>query len=103
MAVHHRRSPPPPPPRRTLPPPLQAKVGKSEIHNGENLIGPFLLHKLLGPNPPLLMLPCPHSHLALTSPQKQNNPQEHMSRPACASGTTKTMREPNLVLLCRRP
>ena len=43
-------SPPPPPG-----PPAQTKVtiaGKNEICNRENLIGPFLVRKLLGPRPP---------------------------------------------------
>ena len=46
------------------PPPPQTKVtivGKNEIYNWENLIGPFLVHKLLGPrpppSPPLLIFP----------------------------------------------
>ena len=38
-------------------------VGKNEIDNRENVVGPFLVHKLLGPRPsplpppPLLTLP----------------------------------------------
>ena len=35
---------------------LQTKVtivGKNEIYNRENLVGPFLVHKLLGPRHPL--------------------------------------------------
>ena len=43
-------------------PPLRTKgtvVGKNEIYNQENVIRPFLVHKLLGPRPsPLLTLPC---------------------------------------------
>ena len=37
------------------PSPLQTKatiVGKNEVYNRENLVGPFLVHKLLGPRPP---------------------------------------------------
>ena len=55
----------PPPPRASLgglppkpPPPLQTKViivGKNEICNWENLIGPFLVHK--SPPPPILPPP----------------------------------------------
>ena len=64
MAVHRRRTPPPPRPR-----PPQTKVtiaGTNEIYRWEDLVGPFLVHKLLGPKPPappppppplLLMLP----------------------------------------------
>ena len=53
---NHRRSPPPPPHKTKVTP-----VGKNEIYNAENLIGPFLVHKLSGPRPPsppssLLML-----------------------------------------------
>ena len=42
-----------PPP---LDPPLQTKVtteGKNEVSNWENLVGPFLVHIILGPRPPL--------------------------------------------------
>ena len=50
-----------PPPPRTPSPPLQTKVtteGKNEIYDRENLVGPFLVHKILGPRPPpLLILP----------------------------------------------
>ena len=46
---------PPPPPR--TPPLLQTIAGKNEIHKRENLVGPFLVHKLLGPKPLLLILP----------------------------------------------
>ena len=38
---------PPPPPRTKV-----TIVGKNEIYGTENLIGPFLVHKLLGPSPP---------------------------------------------------
>ena len=57
IAVHHRR--------RGTPLPLQTKVsivGKNEIYKRENLVGPFLVHKILGPRrppPPLLILPKP--------------------------------------------
>ena len=38
-------------------------VGKNEIYNGENVVGPFLIHTLLGPRQPpppsLTPLPCP--------------------------------------------
>ena len=40
----------PPPPDA---PPHQSDRGKNEIYNRENLIGPFLVHKILGPSPPL--------------------------------------------------
>ena len=36
-------------------PPLQTEVtivGNNEIYRWENLVGPFLVHKLLGPRPP---------------------------------------------------
>ena len=51
MAVHHRRrggaplNPLPPQTKVTI-------VGKNEIYNWENLVGPFLVRKLLGPRPP---------------------------------------------------
>ena len=48
-------NPPPPPPQGGPPPPLQTKVtivGKNEIYNRENLVGPFLVHKRLGPRSP---------------------------------------------------
>ena len=38
-----------------VPPPPQTKVtivGQNEIYRWENLVGPFLVHKLLGPRPP---------------------------------------------------
>ena len=41
--------------RRSPPPPARTKVtivGKNEIYNRENLVGPFLVHKLLPPPPP---------------------------------------------------
>ena len=47
MAVHRRRSPPCPPPQTKV-----TVVGKGEIHRCKNLVGPFLVHKLLGPRPP---------------------------------------------------
>ena len=37
------------------PPPPETKVtivGNNEIYKRENLVGPFLVHKLLGPRPP---------------------------------------------------
>ena len=71
MAVHCRRrggNPPPPPQslprqRQTIryrglvatPPPPRTKVtitGDNPIYRRENLIGPFLVHKCLGPRPP---------------------------------------------------
>ena len=43
------REPPPPP----LPPPqTNGHSGKNEMYKRENLIGPFLVRKLLGPRPP---------------------------------------------------
>ena len=48
MAVHRRR-------RGGTPPPFQTEVtivGKHEIYPRENLIGPLLVHKVLGPRPP---------------------------------------------------
>ena len=43
-----------PPPPRTPPPKTKVTiVGKNEICNRENLVGRFLVHKLLGPRPPL--------------------------------------------------
>ena len=55
------------------PPPLQTKVtivGGKEICNTENLVGPFLVHKFLGPiprspPPPLPILPCVHVRMGL--------------------------------------
>ena len=38
-----------PPPQ----PDQSAIVGKNEIYKRENLVGPFLVHALLGPSPPL--------------------------------------------------
>ena len=57
---HWNRVPPSP-----RPPHLQTKVtrvGQSEIYNSENLIGPFLVHKLSGPRPS--PLPPPHPVLS---------------------------------------
>ena len=45
-----RRSPPPPPNQSDF-------VGKNEICNRENLIGPFLVHKILGPRSPTPRFP----------------------------------------------
>ena len=42
------------------PHPLQTKViimGTNKVYNGENLVGPFVVHKLLGRVPPPLLLP----------------------------------------------
>ena len=57
--------PPPPPRPYAKPPPLQTKVtvvGENEIDNGENLVGPFLVHTIFWvpdpPSPRLLILPC---------------------------------------------
>ena len=52
-AKNHRRTPPPPPPK-------SPSWEKNQIYNRENLVGPFLVHKLLGhrPPPPFLILPC---------------------------------------------
>ena len=47
MAVHHRT------PRTKV-----TIVGKNTIYNRENLVGPFLVHKLLPHSPSLLILPC---------------------------------------------
>ena len=52
MAVHHRGYPWTPPPQTKV-----AIVGKKEIFNRENLVGPLLVHKLLGPRPPPIRLP----------------------------------------------
>ena len=71
MAVHRRSKgghpsldPPQPPPS---PPDQVTTVGKNEIYKRENPIGPFLVHKLLGPRPPppppLLILPWSARHL----------------------------------------
>ena len=43
-----------------VPPPVPG--GKNEIYNWENLVGPFLVHKLLDPRTP----PPPQQHLCLT-------------------------------------
>ena len=48
MAVHRRT-------RGGTPPPT---VGKNKIYTGENLVGPFLVHKCLGPPPPPLRDDC---------------------------------------------
>ena len=51
------------PARRVTPPaPLQTKVtvvGKSEIYNRENLVGPFLVHTFFSPRPPPPLPPSP--------------------------------------------
>ena len=41
-------------------------VGNNEICIRDNLVGPFLVHKLLGPPPPPLILPCLSLSLSLT-------------------------------------
>ena len=54
MADNHWRSPPPPPLDPPPPPTPKTKVtivGKNQIYDWENLIGPFLVCKLLGPRP----------------------------------------------------
>ena len=63
-----RRSPPPPPTKVTI-------VGENEICKRENLVGPFLVHKLFGPQtpPPLLPLstappPPPRANLFSSTP-----------------------------------
>ena len=43
---------PPPPPFNPPPPTKVTIVGKNEIKNRANLVGPFLVHKLLGSRPP---------------------------------------------------
>ena len=48
-------SPKPPPPHQTK----VTIVGKNEIYRWEHLIGPFLVHRLLGPWPPLNRRPGP--------------------------------------------
>ena len=62
-------------------PPLQTKVtivGKNEIYNQENLVGPFLVHKILGPSPPL---PSPHfKHTPALSPALASHEPEHTSQ-----------------------
>ena len=66
MAVHHRRGggggAAPPPLDRVPSRPKVTRVlgweGGDETPNRENLLGPFFVHKLLGPRPPL---PCPPS------------------------------------------
>ena len=66
MAVHRSRRGGTPP-WTPLPPPPQTKVtivGKKEIYKRENLIGPFSVHKLLGPRPPLPP-PSPPSNTSL--------------------------------------
>ena len=59
---------PPPGPR----PPLQTKVtiaGKSKMYHWENLVRPFLGHKLLGPKPPFPPFSCfPAPPLPLSQP-----------------------------------
>ena len=45
----------------TPPPPPQTKVAiveENTIYHCENLVGPFLVHKLLPPPPSLLIHPC---------------------------------------------
>ena len=59
--------PPPPKTKRTI-------VGKTEIYRRENLIQPFLVHKLLGPRPP-----APSDTSLIYSPP----PQPWGTRPAC--------------------
>ena len=43
-------TPPPTPPQTKV-----TMVGKNEIYNRENLVGPFFIHKLWVPNPPPLL------------------------------------------------
>ena len=49
MAVHWRH---PPPRRRDPPPDPSDRREKNEIYPSENVVGPFLVHKRLGPRPP---------------------------------------------------
>ena len=47
---------PPCPPAPLPPPPADQsdhRGGKNEIYDGENLVGPYLVHKVLDPRPPL--------------------------------------------------
>ena len=45
------------PPSLDPPPPTKVTVvGKNEIYNRQNLVGPFLVHKFLGPDPPPIPL-----------------------------------------------
>ena len=59
-----------------------AVVGKNEIYHWGNLVGPFLVHKLLGPRPP----PSPSSLLIATGGQPQWL-WPHVSWGAVAAGT----------------
>ena len=57
--------------RRRVIPPSQTKVtivGKNEIYDWENLVGPFLVHKLLGSRPPLRPPSPPVTHSPGCSP-----------------------------------
>ena len=45
MECHTGGCPPPPPTKGAI-------MGKNEIYRWENLVGPFLVHKLSGPKPP---------------------------------------------------
>ena len=69
IAVHWRRGGRPPPPPHGDPPPTKVTiVGKDEIYHWEHLVGPFSVHKLLGPGPPLLSSSAPpplSSHASL--------------------------------------
>ena len=54
--IHNRGGgSPTPPPFQTL----VTIVGKNEINRWENLVGPFLVHTLLGPSPPPPVHPPP--------------------------------------------
>ena len=55
------RPPVPPPPPETK----VTIVGKNKIYNRENLVGPFLVHKILGPSPPLPHLLPRRGHLGI--------------------------------------
>ena len=88
MAVQRRR-------RGGIPPtwthPLQTKatiVGKNEIYNRDNFVGPFLIHKLLGLRPthaPLQYFPGSPPPIPRTGGRKGC---------ACSAGAVRTVRSP---------
>ena len=68
-----------PPPPWASPPPPKTKgtiVGENEIHRWENLVGPFSVHKVLGPRtppPPSPLPPLLFSDTSLVVPLVKNH------------------------------
>ena len=62
-----------------LPPPDQSDhSGKNETYHQENLVGPFLIHNLLGPRPPLppCQPPAPHSRFTPSHSELDDDEEE---------------------------